>query len=172
MISLRRTTRNKPEPSIWALILSLIKRIPGGLEERYHLPPVSRASLRWTAAGVSVCVWLIGMVMGLRGGQTLGRASTMAVISAVSGFGAWALYHIISRRNDLLAILLLAIGPAMIQREDISPGGELACRLGMMVIFSLVSCFYGLLFRLSPRQKGQKPVSSSPGNDDIDGPFG
>jgi hypothetical protein len=172
MVSLGRSTRNKAEQSIVALILNFIKRIPGGLEERYHLPPVSRASLRWTAAGLSVCVWLIGIVMGLRGGHTLGRASAMAVIPAVSGFVAWALYHTISRRNDLLAILFVAIGTAVIQREDISPGHELASRLGMMVILSLVSCFYGLLFRMSPRQKGQKPVSSSLGYDEIDGPFG
>jgi hypothetical protein len=96
----------------------------------------------------------------------------MAIIPAVGGFVAWALYHTISRRNDLLAILFVAIGTAMIQRENISLRHELANRLGMMVILSLASCFYGLLFRTSRRQEGQKPVSSSLGYDEIDGPFG
>jgi hypothetical protein len=69
----------------------------------------SHAPIRWMAVAMTPWTWVVGIVLLTQfRGQPLLHAAMVAAVGAFGGLITWAIYHAISRRDDGMAIFILA----------------------------------------------------------------
>jgi hypothetical protein len=141
-------------------------------------PDPSRAEIRWLAILMTLWTCALGTMMAMEAGRGFRSAATLATVSALGGLIAWAVYHLISRRNGGLGIFFMAlVGTWDLRRPVIPPFEEaLTDRALAIVIMALVSVFgalvsvlFGLLARRHQKADGQ-PILSPLWDAEIDRP--
>jgi hypothetical protein len=119
--------------------------------------------------------WVIVTVMLIATqGESLPRAATFASFSAIGGLILWALYRVISGRNDglvssfIAAMVVVAVRPERQVARPLMP--ELArCTIELGTV-AVVICFWGLFLRYRSKdihQRGSSPL----GDPDVDPPL-
>ena len=72
-------------------------------------PTSTRSRIRRIAILLTLYAWLIGVVrMTFFDGQPLPRAAAVAAMLSLGGLVVWAIYHVLSRRNDGSAFFIMA----------------------------------------------------------------
>jgi hypothetical protein len=85
-----------------------------------------------TVGSCVVGTYLVAQVQG----QSMAGAATIAVVSALGGLVAWVIYHMISRRNDGMVVIMMAL-------FGITPkSGQMALSLNDEVIRQAVAFFF------------------------------
>ena len=70
----------------------------------------SHSQIRWTAIAMTPYAWVIGiLVLTQSRGQPLSHAAPVAAVAAFGGLITWTIYHAISRRDNGMAIFILAL---------------------------------------------------------------
>ena len=104
-------------------------------------------------------------------GQSLVGAVTISAAVTFGGLIAWAIYHTISRRNDGMVILMLALLLTVPSTDQIALSlmGELTRRAVPFILLAIISVAVGLFYR--ERRKGEQAMVPSPLWDaDVDPP--
>jgi len=129
----------------------------------------SRSEIRWMAIAMAPFMWVVGTVAITQArGHPLPQAATVAAVGAPGGLIAWAIYHALSRRNDGLAIFILALG---VQNHTaiLSLRGAVAVQIVSLLVTASLAVVSGLLVR-EPREPGVQPNDSPLWDPEIDPP--
>jgi hypothetical protein len=110
---------------------------------------------------VTSCVigtYLVAQVQG----QSMAGAATIAVVSALGGLVAWVIYHMISRQNDGMVVIMMAL-------FGITPkSGQMALTLNdevtrqAVAFFILASMSVVMALFVRWRQKSEKATGRAP----------
>jgi hypothetical protein len=137
----------------------------------------ARTQIRRMALCMTVVGWALGTaVISWRNDRILGSAATLAALNALGGLIAWAIYHTISRRNDGLAIVIMAVFWDAHARRNPTLLNDLTNSIVPLVVMASTSLVVSLLVRygqfVRESRKGRGQKDSSPLWDaEIDRPF-
>ena len=73
----------------------------------------TKAQIRWLVLWFAACIWGSGIIFGLGSGKTFQQANSDGAAAAIAGLTSWTVYHMVSRRNDGLAIVMASLPAAM-----------------------------------------------------------
>ncbi len=74
----------------------------------------AKAEIRWFALWFAAFVWGLGTLFGTGvRGKTLQQANSDATAAAIAGLAAWTVYHIVSRRNNGLCMVMASLPMAL-----------------------------------------------------------
>lgn len=119
-----------------------------------HEVAVSKSYVRRTSMGLVLLAWAYGAGTGVYFGQSVLRASVVAVVPAVGGYAAWFVYHKISRKNNgLFLVLTPAIAVTSLIRPGLSLGGDLETRT---IAVAVGVAFVYLLALIDRRVRGRR----------------
>ncbi len=122
-----------------------------------------KSRIRWVALAQAATQWLLGLyALAQTRGQTLSGEAILAAAAAVGGLIAWAIYHAISRRNDGLVILMMALLFNLPRPDSIALPlrEELTKQSFPFIILVMLSIIVGLYNR--ERRNREKSPQSSP----------
>ena len=127
--------------------------------------------MKWFAVSISAATWCIGTLCALVRGLNVADSVALGGISALGGLLAWLIYHALSRRNDGLAILIVAfIGTlSTSQTEMISPEEEFAKQSVNIVRLAIVAAAFGAFSRFRSGQY-ERPTHSPLWDAEVDRP--
>jgi hypothetical protein len=101
------------------------------------LPTTTAAKIRRAAAIVAPVMGMCVVVLAVIFGRRFDEAALMGCIAAATGMMVWSIYHLVSRRNDGLILILLACMPYLLVREDNWLSAVVAA-LGVYVPFTVL----------------------------------
>ncbi len=127
--------------------------------------------MRWFAVSISAATWFIGTLCALVRGLNVADSVALGGMSALGGLLAWLIYHALSRRNDGLAIFIVAFVGALstTQTEMISPDEEFAKQSVNIVGLTIVAAAFAVFFRIRGGQR-VRPTQSPLWDNDVDWP--
>lgn len=131
--------------------------------------PTDRRWIRGLALVMTGVAWILGFCVARFAAEPPQRALVLSGIQAFGGLGAWWCYHLISRRNDGMAIFNFAVMPLLLCRPDRPLTLEVRVRLGGIVLLAAMLSAIGLVARWRANRKS-KPTTSPFWDEQVDQP--
>jgi hypothetical protein len=110
----------------------------------------SHSQIRWLAVWMTPCTWVIGIVVLTQSrGHPLSHAATVAAVGAIGGLITWAIYHAITRRDNGMAIFIVALCALSNTRDTLSVKEVVVLQIAMgLATLSVSVVFVPLLPKL------------------------
>jgi hypothetical protein len=127
----------------------------------------TKQEIRRLAAKLAVGMIGVQMLLGLYFGNNLAQAASGGVACAAGGLATWVAYHLVSRRNDGLALFVASSSPALHARTI----PFLSLFVAAVCIGVVIGAAIGLIYRATDTRR-ERAKSDDPLFDaDVDRPL-
>lgn len=131
--------------------------------------PADRRTSRGLALAMAGYTWVVGFCVSKYFSEPTLRALALSGMQAFGGLAAWWCYHLISRRNDGMAIIMVAFQPSMQSHPERPFSFEIIVRVVAFVFFLTFACSIAVVVRTRTK-KALKPTAAPLWDDEIDQP--
>lgn len=128
---------------------------------------IDRRGIRDLALKITGTIWVIGFCVAMYFDEPAPRAVVLSGMQALGGLGAWWCYHLISRRNDGMVIIMTALNLAL----RTHPERPLSSEMKFRVLFFLFAIAFAaaIAYFVRPRaEKTPKPATAPLWDAEID----
>lgn len=131
--------------------------------------PTDRRNIRDAALWMTGCGWVLGFCVSKYLGEPTLRALALSAIQILGGLAAWWCYHVISRRNDGMLIIMMAVQPSLQSHPERPFSSEIIYRVVGFVVAVVFAIAIAVVVRTRVR-KALKPAAAPLWDDEIDQP--